>query len=66
MEQRERFVVLAQSNRNTQTELREQFGISRKTANKWLTRYAKHGREGLRDRSRWYGPRTGNVKPVCY
>lgn len=52
MEQRERFVVLALSDRYTQTELCEQFGISRKTAHKWLSRYRTEGRKGLKDRSR--------------
>ena len=52
MEQREKFVVLALSDRYTQTELCEQFGISRKTAHKWLSRYRSEGRKGLEDRSR--------------
>ena len=36
MEQRERFVILAQSDRYTKKELCEHFGISRKTGHKWL------------------------------
>lgn len=52
MEQRERFVILAQSDRYTKKELCEQFGISGKTGHKWLRRYAEEGRKGLEDRSR--------------
>ena len=36
MEQRERFVILAQSDRYTKKELCEHFEISRKTGHKWL------------------------------
>ena len=49
MEQRERFVILAQSDRYTKKELCEQFGISRKTGHKWLRRFEE---EGLEERSR--------------
>ena len=52
MEQRERFVILAQSDRYTKTELCEQFGISRKTGHKWLSRYEAEGKKGLEERSR--------------
>jgi len=52
MEQRERFTILAQSDRYTKKELCEQFGISRKTGHKWLSRYRAEGRKGLEDRSR--------------
>ena len=34
------------------TELSERFGISRKTGYKWLNRFAKHGFDGLKERSR--------------
>ena len=47
MEQRERFVILAQSDRYTKKELFEHFGISRKTGHKWLKRHAEEGKEGL-------------------
>lgn len=40
MEQINRFVVLAQSGRFSLTDLCEQFGISRKTGYKHLSRYA--------------------------
>lgn len=51
MEEISRFVVLAQSDRFTLTELCEQFGISRKTGYKHLARYAAHGLQGLQPRS---------------
>jgi hypothetical protein len=49
MEEITRFVMLAQSDRFTVTELCEQFGISRKTGYKHLDRYAAAGlcRDGL-------------------
>ena len=52
MEQREKFVILAQSDRYRKKELCEQFGISRKTGHKWLKRYAEEGKRGLDERSR--------------
>jgi transposase len=51
MEEVTRFVMLAQSDRFTLTELCEQFGISRKTAYKYLARYAADGMKGLQARS---------------
>lgn len=36
----------------TMTDLCAEFGISRKTGYKWVTRYDQEGRQGLRDRSR--------------
>jgi len=52
MTERERFVILAQTGRFTITELCADFGISRKTGHKYLSRYGERGREGLKDRSR--------------
>jgi transposase len=46
-----RFVMQAQSDRFTITELCEQFGISRKTGYKHLERYAESGLKGLAERS---------------
>jgi putative transposase len=46
-----RFIMLAQSDRFTITELCEQFGISRKTGYKHLERYALSGLKGLQPRS---------------
>ena len=51
MEEINRFVILAQSDRFTITELCEQFGISRKTGYKHLERYAETGLKGLQPRS---------------
>ena len=47
MEEIIRFVLLARSDRFTLTELCEQFAISRKTAYKYLARYAADGLKGL-------------------
>jgi transposase InsO family protein len=52
MEQKQRFINLAQSGHFTVTELCAEFGITRKTGHKWLGRYAAGGREGLEERSR--------------
>ena len=52
MEQKQRFINLAQSGHFTVTELCEEFGISRKTGHKWLGRYAAGGMAGLAERSR--------------
>ena len=52
MEQKQRFINLAQSGHFTVTELCEEFGITRKTGHKWLGRYAACGMEGLKERSR--------------
>jgi len=51
MEEIIRFVMLAQSDRYSFTELCEQFGISRKTGYKHLARYAAAGLPGLAARS---------------
>ena len=52
MEQKQRFINLAQSGRFTVSELSEEFGITRKTGHKWLLRYAGGGMKGLEERSR--------------
>jgi transposase InsO family protein len=52
MEQRAAFVRDYVTDLFTITELAAQYGISRKTAYKWLERYDTDGFEGLRDRSR--------------
>lgn len=52
MEQRHEIVLLAKSGEFTVTELCERFGISRKTAYKWIARYEEFGPLGLADRSR--------------
>lgn len=52
MEQKQQFVSLAGSGHFTVTELCEQFGISRKTGHKWLSRHAVGGMKALEERSR--------------
>ena len=52
MTEKERFVHLAQTGRFTITSLCEDFGISRKTGHKYLSRYEVEGRNGLQERSR--------------
>ena len=52
MEQKQRFIHLAQSGRFTVSELSEEFGITRKTEHKWLLRYAGGGIKALEERSR--------------
>ena len=52
MNEKERFVMLAQTGRFTITDLCKDFGISRKTGHKYLHRYEHEGRAGLVDRSR--------------
>jgi putative transposase len=52
MTERMRFIVAVETGEHTMAEVCRQFGISRKTGYKWLTRYATEGIDGLRDRSR--------------
>ena len=52
MEQRVDFVREFESGLFTMTELAAQYGISRKTGYKWLTRHDTEGVLGLQDRSR--------------
>lgn len=52
MEQRLEFIREYETELFTMTELAAQYGISRKTAYKWLARYDADGIEGLRDQSR--------------
>lgn len=51
MKERERLVRAHLSGKYTMTELAEAFGVSRKTAHKWLGRFSEFGPEGLQDRS---------------
>lgn len=50
MKERQRLVQIQVTGRYTVTELAEAFGVSRKTAHKWLRRYAEHGPAGLANR----------------
>lgn len=52
MEQRLEFIREFETELFTMTELAAQYGISRKTAYKWLERYNADGALGVRDRSR--------------
>ena len=51
MEQRLEFIREYESELFTMTELAKHYGVSRKTAYKWLERYEADGEQGLRDRS---------------
>ena len=52
MSLRKEFIMLANQDNANISELCRRFGISRKTAYKWLGRYEEVGNEGLQDRSR--------------
>lgn len=52
MDERVRFISAHQSGLYSVAELCRQYGISRKTAYKWLDRYAQDGPQGLHERSR--------------
>jgi transposase InsO family protein len=52
MEQKRKLVVLAESGRYSIKELSAEFGVTRKTAHKWVERYREYGWEGLEERSR--------------
>ena len=52
MKERVKLVSLYEMGKYTITELANELGVSRKTAHKWLGRYAKEGLEGLNDLSR--------------
>src|SRR5438105_2867662 len=51
MDRRVEFVAACNQRAETISELCEEFGISRKTGYKWLTRYRAEGASGLRERS---------------
>lgn len=51
-EQRQRFLEDFKLNYYSITDLAERFGISRRTAHKWVNRFEKHGREGFDEHSR--------------
>ncbi|HEX6894815.1 MAG TPA: IS481 family transposase [Bryobacteraceae bacterium] len=52
MEQRNGFISEWLKRKRPLTELSREYGISRKTAYKWLNRFEQNGRAGLADRSR--------------
>jgi transposase InsO family protein len=51
-EQRQRFIEDYLLNCYSVTELAERFGISRRTAHKWINRYKQHGQKGYQELSR--------------
>ena len=51
-DQRSKLIDSYMSGNRTMTELCDYFGISRKTAYKWVERYNKYGIEGLKDQSK--------------
>lgn len=51
-EQRQRFLEDHQLNYYSISELAERFGISRKTAHKWIARFGQHGQAGYQELSR--------------
>jgi len=61
-EQRERFVKEALSKEKAFVELCQEYGISRKTGYKWLSRVQREGKGGLGDRQR--GPQKGSVQAI--
>src|SRR4051812_32348507 len=52
LEQRNAFITEWSRGAHSITELSQAYGISRKTAYKWLERFDRNGREGLTDSSR--------------
>lgn len=52
MKERLRLVTLYETGKYTVTELAKEFKVSRKTAHKWLGRFAQEGIAGLEERSR--------------
>ena len=70
MSSRNEFVVLAHAPGANIRQLCRRFGISSRTAYKWLARYADAGAEGLPDRSRrpHHSPRRTppRSKPKCW
>ena len=51
-EQRQRFLEDYQLKYYTVTELAKRFGVSRKTAHKWINRFKKYGQDGFHEHSR--------------
>jgi transposase len=52
VDERNRFIDDALSDRFIMSELCARYGVSRRVGYKWLARFAEEGRRGLRDRSR--------------
>ena len=52
LDQRREFIAFASQPGATISLLAQRYGISRKTAHKWVKRYQRHGLDGLEDQSR--------------
>lgn len=70
MDQREKFIKDVRYGAFSTSELCERYGVSRKTAYKWLGRFEEEGRAGLKDKSR--APKTcphridrGVARTIC-
>ena len=63
VEERLRFVILAERRERTMTSLCAEFGISRQTGNLWVRRYRLEGAAGVKDRSR--RPRTSPRQTIA-
>ena len=64
MDQRLEFVLEAQTDRFTMSELCARYGISRRIGYKWLARYTEDGKRGLVDRSRAPHSCPHKIRPV--
>lgn len=49
MEERSRFVLLAEKHQQSFSSLCKEYGMSRKTGYKWVAHYQKYGRRSLRE-----------------
>lgn len=64
MDQRLQFVLDAQSDRFTMSELCARYGVSRRIGYKWLVRFAEEGKRGLAERSRAPHSCPHKIRPV--
>ena len=64
LEERLKFLAAYLAGQDSVAELARQFGVSRKTAHKFVTRYAAHGLEGLVDRTRAPHTHRGAIAPA--
>ena len=64
MDERLQFILDAQSDRFTMTELCARYGVSRRIGYKWVARFAEEGKRGLADRSRAPHTCPHKIRPV--
>jgi DNA-binding transcriptional LysR family regulator len=64
MDERLQFILDAQSDRFTMTELCARYGVSRRIGYKWLLHFAEEGKRGLADRSRAPHTCPHKIRPV--